>query len=169
MRLLVATRSPDKSAEIRAILTGAVGWTITDLDEEGLVEESEEAGLEPFPTFEENAASKARWFAQRSGLPTVADDSGLMVDALAGAPGVHTKRFAPEPTDLPRDQANNRYLLERLAGRPPQERGARYVCVAAFAASPAVEPITFRGEVAGRILAQPVASSIQILSGLISR
>lgn len=155
MRLLVATRSPDKSAEIRAILAGLARWTITDLDEEGLVEEPAEDDLEPYDTFEANAVSKARWFARRSGLPTVADDSGLMVDALGGAPGVRTKRFAPEPADLPRDQANNRYLLERLAGRPPQDRGARYVCVAAFAGAAEGEPITFRGEVTGRILTQP--------------
>ena len=96
MKLLVATRSPGKMREIRRILGGVDGLELLDLDEEGIDPAPEEDGLEPYATFEENALSKARYFAERAGLPTVADDSGIEVDALDGAPGVRTKRFAED-------------------------------------------------------------------------
>ena len=73
-----------------------------------------------------NARIKARLYARLTGLPTLADDSGLEVDALDGGPGVRTKRFAGETAT---DDDNNAKLLEVLAGLPPEQRGARYVCV----------------------------------------
>jgi XTP/dITP diphosphohydrolase len=85
--------------------------------------------VEDGETFEANARLKARFYARLTGLPTIADDSGIEVDALGGAPGVRTRRYAGEnATDL----QNNAKLLAALAGLPPGERGARYVCVLTF-------------------------------------
>ena len=159
VELLLATRSAHKASEIREIL--GVGFSLLTLDEAGIEWRPEEEELEPFETFEENAASKARYFCERSGRVTIADDSGLEVDALGGAPGVRTKRFAPEGhfPGLDQDQANNRYLLESLAATPETRRGARYVCVAVLC-RPTGDPvraggeIAFRGEASGRILVE---------------
>ena len=99
---------------------------LVSLDEVGIAEEPEETGA----TFATNAAIKARYAARRTGLPALADDSGLEVDALAGAPGVRTRRYAgPSATDA----ENNAKLLVALDGLPPLQRGARYVCVLALA------------------------------------
>ncbi|MEJ2540319.1 MAG: non-canonical purine NTP pyrophosphatase [Gemmatimonadota bacterium] len=155
MRLLVATRSAHKLAEIREILSAVPGLELVGLDEAGIAPTPEEEGLEPYETFEENALSKARYFHGRTGLPTVSDDSGLSVDALAGAPGVRSKRFAPgEAEGLERDLANNAHLLDRLADVPAEERTARYVCVVALVRSQ-VSPSLFRGEVEGIITREP--------------
>lgn len=156
MHLIVATRSQHKMREIRKILADVPELEISDLDAAGVAYDPREEELEPFDTFEENAVSKAMYFFRKTGLPTVADDSGLMVDALGGGPGVRTKRFAPGE-DLEgeaRDQANNAYLLERLAGVTEDRRGARYVCVAALVGVEEA-PRTFRGEAAGRVLTAP--------------
>ena len=160
MKLLVATRSSHKVGEIRSILADVPDLELLDLDQAGLPETAEEDALEPHDTFEENARSKAAYFHVRSGLPTVADDSGLEVDALGGAPGVRSRRFAPLPPDTPRaeqDQANNRYLLEQLAGLPPERRRGRYVCVAAFCDGPD-RCALFRGTAEGRVLDAPRGS-----------
>ena len=158
MNLLLATRSPHKAREVAQILAAAgAGLRLVTLEDESIPYSPAEESLEPFDTFEENAASKARHFARLSGLATVADDSGLEVDALGGCPGVRTRRFAPRERypGLPRDEANNRYLVDRLRGVPSAQRGARYVCVACF-----FDPLTgrtahFRGEAPGRILERP--------------
>jgi XTP/dITP diphosphohydrolase len=151
-RLLVATRSKHKMKEIRQILADVPELELLDLDEADVAYDPAEEELEPFDTFEENATSKASYYFRKSGIPTVADDSGLEVDALGGAPGVRTKRFAPgELEGEERDQANNAYLVEKLAGVPHQERGARYVCVAALAAGEH-QVLTFRGEAPGKVL-----------------
>ncbi|MDG2283333.1 MAG: non-canonical purine NTP pyrophosphatase, partial [Longimicrobiales bacterium] len=104
MRLLIATRSAGKMREIRRILASVPDLEVLGLDDAGIEYDSAEEELEPYNTFEENALSKARYFAARSSLPTVADDSGISVDALEGAPGVRSKRFAPDggvaPVDL---------------------------------------------------------------------
>ncbi len=157
MRLLLATRSGHKAREVRRILAGEglERCTIVTLEDAGIPWTEAEEELEPHDTFEENAASKARYFARLSGLATVSDDSGLEVDALDGRPGVRTRRFAPAGRypGLPQDDANNRYLVERLDGVPPSARGARYVCVACLV-DPATGTVsTFRGEAPGRILA----------------
>ena len=133
MKLLLATRSAHKAAEIRRILSHLPGLRIVDLEAAGLAYDPEEESLEPYETFEANARSKAAYFRRKSGLPTVADDSGIEVDALGGAPGVRSKRFAPGDAEgEARDRANNEHLLERLADLELAERTARYVCVAAL-------------------------------------
>ncbi|MCJ7628315.1 MAG: non-canonical purine NTP pyrophosphatase [Longimicrobiales bacterium] len=156
MRIVVATRSLHKMKEIREILSDIPTLELLNLDEAGVAYSPEEEGLEPFETFEENATSKAHYFRRKTGLPTVADDSGLEVDALNGAPGVRTKRFAPgdDLNGEARDQANNAYLLTRLEGQPHEARGARYVCVAALAWE--VDRVDiFRGEAPGIVLEEP--------------
>ncbi len=133
-RFLLATRSRDKLREIREILE-PVDVELVSLADLGVPETPEEDALEAFETFRENARAKAHYFAGLTGLPTLADDSGLEVDALGRAPGVYTKRFSGR-TDLygkALDQANNQLLLEKLAGMPEERRGARYVCAAAAA------------------------------------
>jgi XTP/dITP diphosphohydrolase len=156
MKLLVATRSAHKVGEIREILARVPDLELLDLDQAGIAPSPAEDALEPHETFEENALSKARYFFGRSGLPTVADDSGIEVDALGGAPGVRSKRFAPDEglDGLERDLANNRYLLSKLRGLSPAQRGARYVCVAALVESDRA-PVILRGEAPGVIIDEP--------------
>jgi len=125
-RLLVATRSRHKLRELGELLALPPSVLLLSPDDLGIEGEPDETG----ETFETNARIKARYYAQRSGLPTLADDSGLEVDALGGAPGVRTRRFAgPDATDA----QNNKKLLRDLSGLPPERRGGRYVCVLALA------------------------------------
>lgn len=156
MDLLVATRSAHKMAEIRDILGPVPDLRVLDLDQAGVVYAAAEDDLEPYATFEQNAISKATYFREVSGLPTVADDSGIEVDALDGAPGVRSKRFAPERglAGEARDRSNNAYLLELLGDRPMDERTARYVCVAALALG-GEDITTLRGEAPGVIALTP--------------
>ena len=117
---------------------------------------------EPSPkcswAFETNAAIKARVGVRLSGLPTLADDSGIEVDALDGGPGVRTRRYAGEHAT---DADNNAKLLAALRGLPAERRGARYVCVLALALPNAVGPrgglslISSRGTCRGRIATEP--------------
>lgn len=134
-RLVVATRNPGKVREIHEMLAGLGGYEVVGLAELGIPESPEEDAVEAFHTFEENALAKARYFAARTGALALADDSGICVDALGGAPGVHSRRFAPvdEPRGERQDQANNRHLLASLRSVPDAERTARYVCAAALA------------------------------------
>ena len=115
----------------------------------------EEDELEPFDTFALNAMSKARYFHVRAGIPALADDSGLCVDHLGGAPGVRSRRFAPPEwkQQWGEDEANNRWLLEELAGVSGQGRGARYVC--AVAVTDELNRAVFEGVSEGRIAAVP--------------
>ncbi|HEY5630219.1 MAG TPA: non-canonical purine NTP pyrophosphatase [Candidatus Limnocylindrales bacterium] len=125
-RLLVATRSRHKLRELGELLALGPGVKLLSPDDVGIEEEPEETG----ETFETNARIKARFYARRAGIPTLADDSGIEVDALGGAPGVRTRRYSgPDATD----ERNNEKLLRELAGLPPERRGARYVCVLALA------------------------------------
>ncbi|MDH3272831.1 MAG: non-canonical purine NTP pyrophosphatase [Gemmatimonadota bacterium] len=156
MKLLVATRSAHKMSEIRQILGSVPNLTVLDLTDAGIAPDPVEDDLEVYETFEENALAKAEYFFRLSGMPTVADDSGLEVDALGGAPGVRSKRFAPD-TGLDgqaRDDANNRYLVEKLEGVEPVDRTARYVCVAALLEA-GNEPFYARGEAPGLVLDAP--------------
>ncbi len=110
---------------------------------------------EPHPSFVENAIAKARHAARATGLPALADDSGLCVDALGGAPGVQSARFAGEPKS---DQRNNTLLLERLAGHA--DRRARFYCALALvrhADDP--QPLIATGEWRGQILDAPRGSA----------
>src|SRR5439155_3338441 len=149
-RLVVATRSPHKLRELRELLA-LDGTALVSLEELGVEGDPVEDGL----TFETNALIKARFAARATGLPALADDSGLEVDALGGRPGVHTRRYAgPEAGDA----ENNAKLLVELAGVPPERRTARYVCVLALAQPDAdrrsrggLEIVTRRGTTRGRI------------------
>jgi len=145
-RLLVATRSDHKLRELRQLLSLANAELLT-LDDVGVEGEPVEDGA----TFEENAAIKARAGLAASGLPTLADDSGLEVDALSGGPGVRTRRYAGEEAT---DEQNNTKLLAALDGLPPEERGAHYVCSLVLA-MPGEPLITVRGECFGRIATGP--------------
>ncbi len=107
---------------------------------------------EPYATFEENAVHKAQAYARASGLTTLADDSGLEVDALGGRPGVYTARYAGEGAS---DQDRYTKLLAEIAGVPDAERGARFVCVIAVA-QPGSEPVRqVRGECVGHVAHAP--------------
>jgi XTP/dITP diphosphohydrolase len=156
VKLLVATRSAHKLAEIREILADLPGLELLALDDLELPPDPSEDELEPYDTFEENARSKAEHYFRLTGIPTVADDSGIEVDALGGAPGVKSKRFALEHglTGLARDLANNRYLLERLRDVPPEKRTCRYVCVAVLVTREGARR-TFRGEAPGVVVDEP--------------
>ena len=158
MTLLVATRSAGKQREFARILE-PLGVTLAFPDDVGLAPRSEEDALELGDTFEANARHKAEWFARRSGLPTVADDSGLEVVALGGAPGVRSRRWAgASGTSDQVDAANNAELVRRLAGAPPERRRARYRCVLVFLREPGAVPESFEGSCAGRILEQPAGT-----------
>jgi XTP/dITP diphosphohydrolase len=153
-RLLVATRSRHKLRELRELLGVGDDVALLSPDDLGIDGEPDETGL----TFETNARIKARYYATRSGLPTLADDSGLEVDALGGGPGVFTRRYSgPDATD----ESNNAKLLRELAGLPPDRRGARYVCVLALALPGESGPrggrriVTRRGTCRGRIAGAP--------------
>lgn len=125
IKLLVATNNPGKVREWQELLAG-LPVEITFPAQEGLDLEVHESG----ETFEENARLKALAYAQASGLLTLADDSGLEVDALGGAPGVRSARYAgPAATDADR----YRKLLAALAAVPPGQRAARFRCVVALA------------------------------------
>jgi len=151
--LLVATRSAGKLRELRPLLERA-GFSPVDLPTVGIPEMPDEDALECFDTFEENALAKARHFHRVSGgLPTVADDSGLSVDALGGAPGVRSKRWSGRD-DLrgqALDDANNAHLLAALERL--EQRAARYICAAAFVDRS--REVVARGETAGRITRVP--------------
>ena len=149
-RLLVATRSEHKLRELRDLL-GLPDGELTTLDEAGVVGEPVEDGL----TFEDNAAIKARAGLAATGLPTLADDSGIEVDALDGAPGVRTRRYAGEDAT---DEDNNRKMLGALAGLPTERRGARYVCSLVLAV-PGEPLVTVRGECSGHIATEPRGSA----------
>jgi XTP/dITP diphosphohydrolase len=152
-RLVVATRSEHKLRELRELLHLAHGELVS-LEDLGVAGDPAETGA----TFETNAAIKARAAVRATGLPSLADDSGIEVDALDGGPGVRTRRYAGEDaTDL----ANNAKLLAALDGLPPERRGARYVCVLALALPGGTGPrggvaLTFtRGTCRGRIATGP--------------
>jgi XTP/dITP diphosphohydrolase len=150
--LLVATRSTGKQSEIRTILSD-LPCTVVFPDDVGLYQRSAEETLESADSYEGNARSKAEYFARLSGLPTVADDSGLEVLALGGLPGPRSRRFAlPSPDQ---DAANNAELLRRLSGAPPGRRGALYRCLVVFQRDRHAVPQTFQGSCSGRILEAP--------------
>jgi XTP/dITP diphosphohydrolase len=153
-RLVIATRSEHKLRELRDLLR-LERAELVSLDDLGVAGEPVEDGL----TFETNARIKARYAARETGLPALADDSGLEVEALGGRPGVRTRRYAGLNAT---DAENNARLLLELEGVPPEGRGARYVCVLAFALPPvaddpggALRIETRRGTTRGRIATLP--------------
>lgn len=159
MKLLVATRSAGKQREIRRLLAGA-GVDVVFPEDVNLFEDAAEDLLEHADDFRANARAKAEHFAKRSGLPTVADDSGLEVFYLGGAPGTRSKRWAGATgTAEEVDAANNAELVRRLAGAPEAKRGARYRCALVLVRKVGAMPEVFEGECAGRILEAPAGTA----------
>jgi XTP/dITP diphosphohydrolase len=143
LKVVLATGNEDKVREIRQILCDAP-IDLVSLKEFPDVTPAEEDGR----TFEENALKKAMSVWRQTGLASLADDSGLEVDALGGKPGVKSARFAGEGASY---EENNRKLLEELRSTPEEKRKAAFVCVAALV-TPKGKMILQRGEVKGRII-----------------
>jgi XTP/dITP diphosphohydrolase len=146
--LLVASRNRKKMAEMRRVLdaAGLTGLAVLSLDEVEPFDEAAEIGA----TFEENALAKARDAFAATGLPSVADDSGLEVDALNGMPGVLSARWAGVHGD---DAANNELLLAQLRDVPDERRGAAFVSASALVSSDG--EVVVRGRWPGRIASEP--------------
>ena len=148
-RVFLASRNPKKLVEMRRILTGfAPGVEVLGLDDVPAYAEPAETE----PTFAGNAMLKAHAAVQATGLPSLADDSGLCVDALNGMPGVLSARWAGVAKD---DLANNRLLLEQLADVPDERRGAHFTCAVAFAypvGAGGVAEHVVHGEMHGRVI-----------------
>jgi XTP/dITP diphosphohydrolase len=149
-RLLIATNNPGKAAEYRELL-GDVGWELVTPRDVGLHLEVEESGRD----YAENAKIKAATFAKASGLVALADDSGIEVDALGGAPGPLSARFGGEGIS---DGERVALLLERLVGVPPEGRSARFRCVIAVA-RPEGQVDLFEGRCEGRVAVEPRGKS----------
>ena len=151
---ILASRNAGKLRELRALFA-THGIDVIDLREAAVEEDAEaEESIEAFDTFEENALAKARYFASRlPGRIVIADDSGLAVDGLQGAPGVHSKRWSGRGDLEGRalDASNNALLLAKIDGE--KNRGARFICAAAWCDG-AFELVA-RGEVLGRIVDVP--------------
>jgi XTP/dITP diphosphohydrolase len=146
-RVVLASLNPGKAREVGQLLAGS-GLEVVSQAALGVPEAAETA-----PTFVENALLKARHAARLTGLPAIADDSGLAVDALGGAPGIHSARYAGAGAD---DVANNRKLLAALAGLPAAARAARFICVVVYlrhAEDPV--PLICEGVWRGRLLEAP--------------
>jgi len=150
MRVVLATSNPGKQREFATLLAPR-GFELVLQSDLG-IESVEETGN----TFEDNALLKARHAAERSGLPALADDSGLEVDALGGRPGVWSARYAGAGAT---DEQNNARLIEELAGVPDEQRTARYRCVLALVRGPRdTQPILAQGSWEGRIGQEPVGN-----------
>lgn len=143
LKWILASNNAHKVEEIMAVLK-PLGIDLLTMKEAGLQDvDVEETGL----TFEENAMLKADAIFKMTGQPALADDSGLEVDELGGAPGIYSARYSGIPKS---DERNNRKLLEALNGLPPERRKAQFVCVLAYVSE--TERFTIRGEAEGVIL-----------------
>lgn len=140
--VIIATNNAHKVEEIETALNFE-GWEFKSLKEAGIESSPEETGT----TFEENARIKARAAHELTGAAVLADDSGLVVDALNGAPGVYSSRYAGEDGN---DGANNTKLLHELEGVPDEQRTARFMCVLVFIDEDGSETVA-QGSVEGRI------------------
>ncbi|OKL54376.1 non-canonical purine NTP pyrophosphatase, RdgB/HAM1 family [Bowdeniella nasicola] len=150
-RVILATQNRKKVEELRTILSEA----IADLGEDSLICAADIELEEPFEdgdTFAENALLKARVVSRATGLIAVADDSGLVVDLMGGAPGIFSARWSGKHGD---DKANNDLLLAQLEGFKEHDRGAKFVCAAALV-SPLGEEYVEYGELPGTLLMSPV-------------
>jgi XTP/dITP diphosphohydrolase len=146
--LVLATRNPHKVVELRRILAGAgIAVSLAGLDEFPGAPDVAETGL----TFEENALLKARAIAAFTGLPSVADDSGLCVDALNGMPGVFSARWSGRHGD---DQANLDLVLAQMSDVDDPRRGAQFVCAAALVLPDGREQVV-EGRLEGRLATSP--------------
>jgi XTP/dITP diphosphohydrolase len=147
LKVVVASRNRGKLREIVPLLAG-LDLDLVTIDDVAPGCELREDGA----TFEDNAFAKARQAADATGLTAIADDSGLEVDALGGAPGVHSARYAGLPSD---DARNNAKLLDALRDVAPGARQARFRCVAAFVDPASGVELARSGDCAGEILQQP--------------
>ncbi|ANS78565.1 Nucleoside 5-triphosphatase RdgB (dHAPTP, dITP, XTP-specific) [Serinicoccus hydrothermalis] len=155
-RLVLATRNPGKVGELRDILADVLGRTgleLVGLDAFPDLEDVVESGV----TFAQNALLKARYAASSTGVPALADDSGLAVDVLGGAPGIFSARWSGplgEATGRSKDEANNDLLLAQLADVPEEHRGAGFVCAAALVL-PGGEEVVREGSCRGVLGREP--------------
>ncbi len=149
-RIVIATKNPGKVREIAAVMADLpIDWvTLSDLPE---IDEPVEDG----ETFDANARLKARYYAEKTGLWALADDSGLVVDPLGGGPGVYSARYAGEPCD---DLANNAKMVRELQGVPLEERTARFRCAIALA-DPQRVLAEAEGKIEGLIIDEPRGSN----------
>jgi XTP/dITP diphosphohydrolase len=147
-RVFLASRNVKKLAEMQRILAEHLpdghDIEVLGLDDVPAYDEP----VEDQPTFEGNALLKARAGLEATGLPTIADDSGLCVDTLNGMPGVLSARWSGPPKS---DERNNQLLLDQLADVPDERRGAHFVCAVAFCPAPG-EELVVHGEMHGRII-----------------
>lgn len=148
MKVALASNNPNKLREMKAILA-PLGWEILSMRELGIHVEPEENGL----TFEENSAIKASAVMEVCGLPAIADDSGIEVDALNGAPGVHSARYGGDACGD--DKARNLLLMKNMEQVPDGQRTGRFVSVITMA-MPDGSMISARGELEGEILREEV-------------
>ncbi|WAJ29574.1 RdgB/HAM1 family non-canonical purine NTP pyrophosphatase [Antarcticirhabdus aurantiaca] len=149
--LLVASHNEGKIWEIEELLA-PFGFNVTSAKAKGLID-PEETGT----TFEENAAIKALAAMEASGLPSLSDDSGLVVDALNGDPGIYTARWAGEPRDFARAMKRVEDELQAAGATAPDQRTARFVAVLCLAL-PGGETRFYRGEVEGTVVWPPVGT-----------
>ena len=149
-RVVLATRNAGKVVELRRILAGIPDLELVGLDQHPEAPEVEETG----DTFAANALLKARAVSAATGLPAVADDSGLCVDFLGGAPGIRSARWAGEPSD---DAANLALVLAQVADIPDDQLGAHFACAAALVV-PGVGERVVGGRVDGRLVRTPRGS-----------
>jgi XTP/dITP diphosphohydrolase len=154
MKLAIATRNQDKVREIEPLFRGTPIRlvSLTDLD---LEHKPEEEGVERYTSFAQNALAKAQYFHDRTGLPMMAEDSGIVVDALDGEPGYRSKRYAPPEmqAEFGVDKANNLYLLRRMRDVPDGQRTAHFHCAVAVVLED--ETRLFAGRVHGVLLREP--------------
>lgn len=155
-QVVLATNNPKKLIELRRVVAAAVReGSAPDIEVLGLADvEAYPEPAETESTFEGNALIKARACAERTGLPALADDSGIEVDVLNNMPGVRSARWAGAPTDA---EANNALLLRQIDDVPAEQRGARFVCAMAFVLPDHGEQV-IRGTMAGRVLTSPRGS-----------
>jgi XTP/dITP diphosphohydrolase len=160
--ILLGTRSTGKLRELHEILAEYDIRVIT-LDDAGIPPSPIEDDVEKYATFEENALAKARYFYELTKIPILADDSGIVVDALGGAPGVISKRYSgrSDLSGVALDRANNEKMLRELErverecevqGEAPPPRSARYMCVAAFAGEQG--ELMREGSIEGRVITE---------------
>ena len=143
----MATKNQNKLREFREILEGI---ELVSESELGVDIDVEETGL----TFEENSMLKAKAVYEKTGLPSLADDSGLSVDALSGEPGVYSARYGGEGLD---DKGRVRLLLKNMEGIPGEKRGASFICAITMVSDKGI--VTAKGECRGEILTEPVGEN----------
>ena len=148
MKVVLASNNQNKLREMKAILS-PLGWEILSQREAGVHVEPDENGL----TFEENSYIKAQAVMEATGLPAIADDSGVEVDALGGAPGVHSARYGGDACKD--DKARNRLLMKNMEEVPDGSRTGRFVSVITMV-YPDGKTVAARGELEGEILRQEV-------------